>query len=52
MFNMKWDKRTAWNIVKFPFIILGIPVTLFFWGIEWVSDWSEIVTDKLPKWDR
>jgi hypothetical protein len=49
--NLKWDKRTLYNVLKFPFIVfVRIPIVLFFWGIEWINDWSEVITDKLPAW--
>lgn len=50
LFNFKWDKRTARNIVMLPLIILRIPIILFFWGIEWINDWSEWVADTWPAW--
>jgi len=50
-FNLKWDRRTLFNILKVPFIILiRVPVILSIWGMEWVIDWSEIIEDKLPAW--
>jgi len=53
IFNFKWDKRTLLNILRLPFIIcINIPVVLIIWGIEWLNDWSDIVYDKLPKWNR
>ncbi len=52
MLNFKRDKRTVKNVLKFPFIIMGGFVTMFFWLIEYIhSEWSEVVCDKLPKWD-
>jgi hypothetical protein len=52
LLNLCWDKRTAFNIMKFPFIIcLRVPVTLFFIGIAYINDWSDVVNDKLPGWD-
>lgn len=52
LFNFRWDRRTAWNLCKMPFIIgLRTPVMLFFLAIEWINDFSEIAQDKLPGWD-
>ena len=51
LLNFRYDKRTLYNILKFPLIIfVRVPVTLFFWGIEWINDWSEVIHDKLPGW--
>jgi len=53
LFNLKLDKRTAWNIAKIPFIIcIRTPVVLFFIGVAWVYGWSDTIYDKLPGWDR
>jgi hypothetical protein len=50
--NFKWDRRTFKNILKFPLIIfLRIPVTLLFWGIEWVNDRSNFIHNILPGWE-
>ena len=52
LFNFKWDKRTLYNVLKFPFIItLRVPFVLLLWFAEWVVDWSEIIADKLPTWE-
>jgi len=52
MHNFKLDKRTIKNVAKFPFIIVGVFITLFFRFIEYLHfEWSEIICDKLPKWD-
>jgi hypothetical protein len=52
MHNFKLDKRTIKNVAKFPFIIVGVFITLFFLFIEYLHfEWSEIICDKLPKWD-
>ena len=52
LLNFKFDKRTAWNITKFPFIIcLRVPVTCFLIIVYWINDWSDIISDKLPGWD-
>jgi hypothetical protein len=51
MFDLKWDRRTLFNILKFPLIILiRVPVVLFFRGIAYIDDYSEVVIDKLPAW--
>jgi hypothetical protein len=49
--NFKWDKRTLYNVLKFPFIIsIRTPIVLFFCGIEWLNDNAYRLTDKLPVW--
>lgn len=51
MLNLKWDYRTLRNILMLPVILfIRVPVLLFFWGIEWINDWSEVVNDILPAW--
>jgi hypothetical protein len=50
--NFKLDKRTLYNVIKFPFIIfVRTPIVLFFRGIEWLNDKSWKITDKLPGWE-
>jgi hypothetical protein len=52
LFNFKWDKRTAFNIFKFPFIIvIRIPtVILVLRPAEFIYNWSDIIYNNLPSW--
>lgn len=52
LFNFKWDKRTAFNILKTPFIILiRIPIViLVLWPAEFIYNWSDIIDNNLPLW--
>lgn len=50
--NLKWDKRTAWNICKVLFIVmLRIFIVFFFWNVYWLNERSGTVLDNLSGWD-
>lgn len=52
MLNFKWDKRTLYNVLKFPFIItLRVPIVLFLWFAGYVESKSNVISDKLPAWE-
>ena len=50
LFNFKWDKRTARNIILLPILVLRIPVVWFLWGIEWINDRADWIGDTWPAW--
>lgn len=52
LFNFKWDKRTMFNILKAPFIILiRTPIVLVLWTAELIYNWSDVIYDNLPGWN-
>lgn len=52
LFNFRRDKRTFCNFVKMPLIILiTVPVASILIALDWFMDWSEIINDKLPRWE-
>lgn len=52
MLNFRCDRRTLFNVLKFPVIVcVRVPVGLFFRGIEWIDSYSDLVMEYMPGWD-
>lgn len=53
LFNFRWDRRTAYNVLKLPFIIcVRVPVVLILLLAQYIEDHSDILQDYLPGWDK
>ncbi len=52
LYNLRWDRRTLYNVLKLPFIIsIRVPVVLILMLAQYIEDWSDIIQDYLPGWD-
>lgn len=53
LFNFRWDRRTAYNVLKLPFIIcIRFPVVLIMLLAQYIEDYSDIIDHYLPGWDN
>lgn len=53
LFNFRWDRRTAYNVLKLPAIIcIRLPVVLIMLLAQYIEDWSEVIDHYLPGWDK
>lgn len=51
LLNLKFDKRTARNILVFPVIVfIRVPLVICYWVVEWLFHNMEYWVDKLPAW--
>jgi hypothetical protein len=50
---MRWTRR---NILITPFVLLGVPVTLAAWCLEWLFDRglriANWIADNMPRWEQ
>lgn len=52
LLNIRWDRRTACNMLKLPLIIcIRVPVVLILMLAQYIEYWSDIIQDYLPGWD-
>lgn len=52
LYNIRWDRRTLYNVLKLPFIIsIRVPVITLVILAQYIEDNGDVIEKYLPGWD-